>query len=182
MSPGIPTKYRGVQMRSRIEAAHAAFFDECGWDWEYEPFDLEGYIPDFLIKFKTHPLLVEVKSSEFDYTGLSDHTPKIDNSSWARNAIILGCGPMEVERVAPVIGLMRQSEPYLSGWDVGIFYRCAACKRLGVYHQCGFWDCPNCGGYDGDHLLLPVEVGEARLLWTEAKNKVQWKGPGHGPE
>lgn len=33
----IPTKYRGLQMRSRIEARWAAMFDRVGWPWEYEP-------------------------------------------------------------------------------------------------------------------------------------------------
>jgi hypothetical protein len=38
----IPTVYKGVQMRSRLEARWAAFFDELGWPWEYEPVDLAG--------------------------------------------------------------------------------------------------------------------------------------------
>ncbi len=45
----IPTLYRGVQFRSRLEAKWAAFFDAMGWPWQYEPFDLAGWIPDFLI-------------------------------------------------------------------------------------------------------------------------------------
>lgn len=56
----IPTKYNGVQFRSRLEAKWAAFFDLCGWQREYEPFDFAGYIPDFLLKF-AQPTLVDVK-------------------------------------------------------------------------------------------------------------------------
>jgi hypothetical protein len=58
----IPTVYAGVQFRSRLEARWAAFFDLLGWKWEYEPFDLEGYIPDFLLHQRPHTIwLAEVK-------------------------------------------------------------------------------------------------------------------------
>jgi len=47
----IPTKYNGVQFRSRLEARWAVFFDQLGVDWyyEYEGFQLTGewYVPDF---------------------------------------------------------------------------------------------------------------------------------------
>lgn len=56
----IPTVYAGVQFRSRLEARWAAFFDVVGWPWEYEPLDLAGYIPDFVLAFPM-PMLVEVK-------------------------------------------------------------------------------------------------------------------------
>ena len=58
----IPTMYAGVQFRSRLEARWAAFFDLLDWKWEYEPIDLNGYIPDFLVTPPMdEPLLVEVK-------------------------------------------------------------------------------------------------------------------------
>lgn len=38
----IPTRYSGVQFRSRLEAKWAAMFDLFGWSWEYEPFDCVG--------------------------------------------------------------------------------------------------------------------------------------------
>jgi hypothetical protein len=57
----VPTRYAGVQFRSRLEARWAVFFDLIDWRWEYEPLDLDGYIPDFIISFESRPLLVEVK-------------------------------------------------------------------------------------------------------------------------
>ena len=48
--PAIPTMYRGRLYRSRLEARWAAFFDLLGWQHEYEPFDLAGWIPDFLLR------------------------------------------------------------------------------------------------------------------------------------
>ena len=64
-----PTKYNGVQFRSRLEARWAAFFDLAGWEWEYEPIDLVGWSPDFKLTIPClhsecngqHVLLVEVK-------------------------------------------------------------------------------------------------------------------------
>jgi hypothetical protein len=62
-----PTKYKGVMFRSRLEARWAAFFDLVGWEWEYEPIDLNGWTPDFRIRIpgSTYPgklfVLVEIK-------------------------------------------------------------------------------------------------------------------------
>lgn len=50
MTTAIPTAYGGVNFRSRLEARWAAMFDLLGWRWEYEPLDLDGYIPDFLVR------------------------------------------------------------------------------------------------------------------------------------
>ena len=48
-----PTTYRGIPMRSRLEATYAAHLDDEGMDWEYEPrafANQQGqYLPDFLI-------------------------------------------------------------------------------------------------------------------------------------
>jgi len=46
-----PTTYNGTQFRSRLEARWAAYFDLAGWDWEYEPVDLNGWSPDFRVEF-----------------------------------------------------------------------------------------------------------------------------------
>jgi len=68
----IPTKYNGVNFRSRLEARWAAFFDLVNWKWQYEPLDLDGWIPDFLVEFPcshsecygSHKLFVEIKPIE----------------------------------------------------------------------------------------------------------------------
>lgn len=50
--PARPTIYRGIRMRSRLEARFAAFLDSSGRPWRYEPTcfaDETGqYLPDFL--------------------------------------------------------------------------------------------------------------------------------------
>lgn len=51
-----PTTYKGVQMRSRLEAAYAQHLDDVGSLWKYEPqcfADETGqYLPDFLVTAK----------------------------------------------------------------------------------------------------------------------------------
>jgi hypothetical protein len=54
----IPTTYKGVQFRSRLEARWAVFFDFVGIKWQYEPRVLDVswdsvYIPDFWLP---HPI------------------------------------------------------------------------------------------------------------------------------
>lgn len=44
-----PTIYNGTKFRSRLEARWACFFDLLGWRWQYEPFDLQAWTPDFII-------------------------------------------------------------------------------------------------------------------------------------
>jgi hypothetical protein len=86
---GIPTLYRGVQYRSRLEAKWAAMFDLLGWEYQYEPFDLEGWIPDFLLT--RAKVLIEVKpvtTLPLDIqTEITLTTPK------DYEALILGCVP-----------------------------------------------------------------------------------------
>lgn len=57
----IPTTYAGTNFRSRLEARWAAYFDELNIPWEYEPFDLEGWAPDFAITVLGEQVLVEIK-------------------------------------------------------------------------------------------------------------------------
>jgi hypothetical protein len=61
-----PTEYRGIHMRSKLEAAFARHLDRLGVDWTYEP-ELfgrrgEGYLPDFrLIDARGGSCYVELK-------------------------------------------------------------------------------------------------------------------------
>jgi hypothetical protein len=87
----IPTEYAGIRFRSRLEATWAAFFDLMQWPWEYEPFDLAGYIPDFVLtlgKGRQRPV-VEVKAI-IDWDDVLDASMKISCSGWGHDYIILG--------------------------------------------------------------------------------------------
>lgn len=60
----IPTTYKGIQLRSRMEAQCALLFDTLEWDWQYEPNSLMltsgvAYTPDFFIK--NYRLVIECR-------------------------------------------------------------------------------------------------------------------------
>lgn len=59
------TEYRGVLMRSRLEADFARHLDDLGVAWEYEPAVYgpvgAGYLPDFRVDREDGPHFYEVK-------------------------------------------------------------------------------------------------------------------------
>ena len=58
------TNYGNRIYRSRLEARWARFFDKLGWKYEYEPFDLGHWSPDFIIYPEPEDyryILIEVK-------------------------------------------------------------------------------------------------------------------------
>jgi hypothetical protein len=62
-----PTTYKGIRMRSRLEARFAARLDALAWVWEYEPrafADERGqYLPDFWVDLREaeRTVYIEVK-------------------------------------------------------------------------------------------------------------------------
>src|SRR5260221_1373905 len=67
----IPTLYKNVMFRSRLEARWASIFIMFGWKWDYEPFDLDGWIPDFVITGHDR-LFVEIKPTELFLPDIAD--------------------------------------------------------------------------------------------------------------
>jgi hypothetical protein len=75
----IKTGYNGVVYRSQLEARYAVFFDLAGWEYQYEPFRLTGWIPDFLIQMNpdSKQILAEVKPKK-DYFQMVKYMSTID--------------------------------------------------------------------------------------------------------
>lgn len=90
-SHGVETRYGGTTYRSRIEARWACWFDLAGIWAEYEPIDLEGYVPDFILphEWAGGPLLIEVKPSLY-HAELWPAAEKIDLSGWNGAAMVVG--------------------------------------------------------------------------------------------
>jgi len=156
---GIPTLYNGIQFRSRLEAKWAAFFDLLAYDWEYEPFDLNGWILDFIIipsffrnwELKPLELLAEVKPFS-DFTEFTSTTQKIMNSlkeEKYRAFILLGY-KLNFSKDIPDLGwLVQKDHNALFGWKKSSAQVYSSPRKL-------------------------------QLLWKEAANKVQWKGKENG--
>jgi len=177
----IPTRYAGVQFRSRLEARWAAFFDACDWRWEYEPTDLHRYIPDFVLRFAAGPVLVEVKP---DLCGadLTPHARKIIDGGWAADFVVCGAALLvpDSHPGQASIGVMGQRQPGPLGdgyTDLGhaLLHTCKQCLSRSFHNAEGTWSCAVGGCYDGAHLIDRTERDDADGLWREAGNKVQWR-------
>lgn len=149
-----PTKYAGTQFRSRLEARWAAFFDVMKWPWEYEPLDLNGYIPDFIIDEPESPrMLVEVKPA-LKLTDYEAAQRKIDRSGWKGLAATVGAK----------IG--QAYDGNVAEW--------ADCSWLGMWRTAPgrkpkewIWE-------PWTHLSHETNIA----AWREAGNRVQWRGVG----
>ena len=84
-----PTTYAGVQFRSQLEACWAAFFDEAGMPWEYEPVTLPGWVPDFRLFGR---FLCEVKPIEMQGYS-SSLEPWVRKAVREQTALIFGKRP-----------------------------------------------------------------------------------------
>jgi hypothetical protein len=96
---GIATTYNGIRYRSRLEAKWAAFFELLGWRAFYEPFDLDGYIPDFVLHSRNgNRTLVEVKPvASISDPLFREAKAKIDQSGWKHDALIVTYFLLEYE-------------------------------------------------------------------------------------
>lgn len=89
----IPTRYAGATFRSRLEARWAAFFDLCAIRWVYEPIDLHGWSPDFLLSISETPIYVEVKPVDLISDGY-DRFAKAINHSEKYAVLLCGLSPL----------------------------------------------------------------------------------------
>lgn len=171
----IPTTYKSTRFRSRLEAKWAAFFDLMGWSWHYEPIDLDGYIPDFVLDF-AKPLLIEVKPA-MSREGLMDATTKIESGGWEGEAMVIGAWPMADLYLRPALGLLLEAGPSWNGWDDAILFQCLGCKRASIHHTSGSFHCRVSGCYDGDGHHGSYTRESASEAWATASNATQWRAP-----
>ncbi len=186
---GIATMYHGRRFRSRLEARWAVMFDLVGWRYEYEPYDLSGWIPDFAL-FGAEEILVEVKPysslKEFDTGNLL--TALRDTEKWGKEILLLGSTLMATtntiavwaERPAVILGHLGEFEKGIGREFRGEYWFSRAILNhygvWGFYHEEGGWGDRISGLYDGDHYLYNPDYGEVLKLWNEAGNIVQFRG------
>jgi len=187
---GIETRYHGHVFRSRLEARWAALFDLLGWHWIYEPLDLDGWIPDFLLRFKS-PALVEIKP-ETSADGFRRHTARIDASALSSGSpneiLLLGLAPI----LAPVplgycdaalFGLLGERARPRPGaplfWTDALAITCRHCARPSIISDSGSWRCRTCGFLDprrGPRHL--ADAPDLAALWGRAHELTRWQPPG----
>jgi hypothetical protein len=178
----ITTTYNGIEYRSRLEARWAAFMQNIGWDITYEPFDGDGYIPDFLVQGE-RPLLVEVKPAvtqkEYEAAvpkaeaGLAEH--------WEHDILVVGASPFP-EQMGNSYGKETAGwlgETYGEGgwsWDAADWFECSSCHQICVYHTVMWFVGRPCGCSAGDHYLGSPPLAVMRSMWADACNDVKWRG------
>jgi hypothetical protein len=171
----IPTIYKSIRFRSRLEAKWAAFFDLLKWRYEYEPYDLDGWIPDFIIMGEKE-ILVEVKpfteKESFDIGKLFKAARGTEKET--KEIILLGTSvfPANYWHNAACIGWLNDAiladnfdEAIFNHWN-GIY---------GFIHSSGGWQDRITGLYDGNGFLDIPQFSEIQEIWNEAGSIVQWK-------
>jgi hypothetical protein len=187
----IPTRYGGTQFRSRLEARWAAFFDLLGWSWEYEPIDLDGYIPDFIVEY-THKLdgkpyhvrrLVEVKPA-LALDEFMDAIAKIENSGWEGIATVVGAKLFSRHDCAEYI-FQLERDVHATCPDFWQRYRSDitdVAAGLSSYITKDNVVFSRTAGVLGEVMQRmtwrPLAIAESRVsAWREAGNRVQWRAP-----
>lgn len=171
----ITTNYNGIRFRSRLEATWAAFYDQLKWDWEYEPIDFNGWIPDFGIKKTDNTFLwVEVKP----FTLLKQWKSEkkiIDNLDKG----VLMCGLNLEYPHYPKIGFISDEYSYeidscLIG-EISAEYIYKNKVKYDLFGIDGGWNYRLSGIYDGNGHLKKPEENTIKEFWKTAKNDTQWK-------
>lgn len=143
----IPTTYKGIKYRSRLEAKVAAFLDLCEIHYDYEPVDLKRYIPDFIIDL-AEPTLLEVKPAvtpqEFKHA-----CRRISKSGWRGPALVVGARLLIDADDRTDLTLYGSTHAELGGW--------AKVGRLK-------WPKP----------FGPYPFKDVRANWAVAQNTTQW--------
>jgi hypothetical protein len=176
MTVGIPTVYGNRTHRSRLEARWAAFFFDIYWRAEYEPFDLDGWIPDFaLAGAGGKVILAEVKPI---FARDEQACRKLEKAAANQyELLLLGIGPFESAEWgghAAAIGWLY--EP-CGGWDEALLGLSAKTGRYDFFHASGSYGYRISGEDDGTHHIKPTDFTAARHLWAAAGDAVQWRAP-----
>ena len=176
MMNAIPTIYRGVYFRSRLEAKWAAMFDLAGWRWCYEPIDLNGYIPDFSLQGVPDPILVDVKPY-FNETALRLRAEELGPILRGRTEEILFLGADLIVAVEGnlCLGLVTERAGGgmgVDGLEPAAPIVCVDCGSIGFCNAIHSYHSRICG-HNGQQQLWDVDSA-----WKSATNTVRWRPRG----
>jgi hypothetical protein len=161
--PARPTVYRGIQMRSRLEAGFAAWLDRREFTWSYEPrcfaIATSQYLPDFVI-----PKAI----ATWEYLGhdIGDVTTWRDLYVEVRPRLDL----VEARRLTTIVQASEDAHllyaspdlrwvdgAVLDGEEEGaVIFDCRECGKTTIAARSDSWQCRRCGAHDGDHHLRPI--------------------------
>ena len=190
-TPPVPTVYKDRQYRSRLEAKWAAFFDLVGWEYEYEPCDLNGWFPDFALYGKNRDgrnttILCEVKPIvEFDESTAERMRNALAGTYYQNSELLLlGSGPIKDEKENRLQLGWLYEQPH-GPWDAAMFHaygvrRGATLTYIyGFAHKSGSFADRITGHYQEGRQIAPEDCGLESLstLWQQSGNITQYKPP-----
>lgn len=178
----IPTLYKGLTFRSRLEATWAAFFDNLGWTWRHEPFDLDGWVPDFEIETSIKErLLVEVKPINLTKINRNkiEETPyrKVINHLDNFNVLLLGVSPVVFEgKYCAGVFLEgdergRCCEGYSEEHKYGVDFAAFKNAGRGLSPLYGSWQCWLSNSDYDKGFVWEDEKGDIEYLFNNAISK-----------
>ncbi|HEY9862669.1 MAG TPA: hypothetical protein V6D21_00665 [Candidatus Obscuribacterales bacterium] len=190
----IPTRYKNLNFRSRLEAKWAAFFDLLNWKWEYEPCDFNGWIPDFVLIGECENVFVEVKPVSKFPENVGEKLVKSGYQYGSKKdagdeALIVGLTLIDDYFGGLALGWLDENG---MGWwepaSIGKWYGSESelknrnllygfCHSFGSYHD-RITGCYDGGTTEGDLWWQPsAEYNTNKIieLWKEAGNITQWK-------
>lgn len=155
--------YKGIEMKSNLEARTAMSFDRLGLEWEYEPKTFWSdayaggrYTPDFYL-----PQLdcwVEV-------AGKWDERHKSNAEAFWREqrpdandeAFITGDDVPDGDVWPLLVCVNGDGDTSLDGrrfrWGEVLVNRCLACGKVSFLYERGAWECPRCHSWDSDRYI-----------------------------
>ena len=151
---GIPTTYKGVEMKSRLEANIAYLLDGLELEWECEPKSFllsngEHYFPDFYLP-----------DLDIYIEGKGKNTKKIEKtltqfSKETKKQIML----LSSESGFYIDLLGENGEfPEIGEGDGDLqFGKCSHCESYFFCNMIGSYHCRKCKTHEGDHDLLSYE-------------------------
>ena len=192
--PPVPTVYKGRQYRSRLEAKWAAFFDLVGWQYEYEPCDLNGWFPDFAIygkrlDGKETTILCEVKPIVAFDERTAERRRNALTGTYYQNSelLLLGSGPVR-DGNGNRLHLGWLYEQPQGPWGAAVFraYGIRSGATLtytyGFAHKSGSFGDRITGHHQEGRQIAPIAPEDCGLeslntLWQQAGNITQYKPP-----
>jgi|GEM_PF-4048858 len=199
MIKGIPTiGPRGINFRSRLEAKYALLFEYLNWMWSFEPEDLKGYIPDFLLHFeKNRNLLVEIKG-QLDLS-FREAAEKLFHSGYSSDCIFFGSTSPRWNSETKLVNFCSRyvkpinhvyeytKEAWSFNKETEVYYDKRK-KRLWIVHEnIGMGFCQDCVDYslfeskncivcgNKESLIFKKELKLIEDAWSHFCNQTQWK-------
>jgi hypothetical protein len=156
-----------------------------GWEFTYEPFDGNGYIPDFIVHGE-RPLFIEVKPAMTS----SDYYEPFNKVSeglkyWDHTFFIVGASPIAYgfNNFAGVLGFVPHSDAQgAPDYVTSLYAREETVAWWGWCQRC-LITTPNGLGRDVTEicnhereLSIPVADDALKIVWAASCNDVKWRG------